>query len=101
MKLKLFFFQLYILFAPFFITAQTDTSFYSVFMKGTNKGTQKIWKTDANTCHYFYQLFDRGRGDSLLTTVKTNDNGLITYLDITGVSYFRASYKEQFFIQGD
>ncbi len=101
MKLKLFFFQFCILLAPFFITAQTDTSSYSVFMKGTNKGTQKIWKTDANTYHYFYQLFDRGRGDSLLTTAKTSNNGLITYLDITGVSYFRAAYKEQFSIQGD
>ena len=101
MKLKLLFFQIFILAFQFFIKAQTDTSFYSVFMKGTIKGTQKIWKTDDNTYHYFYQIFDRGRGDSLSTTVKTKDNGIISSLEINGVGYFRTSYKELFFLQGD
>ena len=71
MKPKLLFLALFILIVPLFTTAQTDTSVYAVFMKGTVKGTQKIWKTDENTYHYFYQIFDRGRGDSLLTTLKT------------------------------
>jgi len=94
-----------VLFALLFIlktsTAQTDTLFYA-FVKGTEtKGVQKMWMKDAHEYGIFYQYNDRGRGDSIFATVKTNEQGLITNVLIDGVDYFKAPYKEKFEVSKD
>ncbi len=82
-------------------TAQTDTLFYA-FVKGTEtKGVQKMWMKDAHEYGIFYQFNDRGRGDSIFATVKTNEKNLITNVEIEGVDYYKAPYKETFEISKD
>lgn len=94
-----------ILFACLFIlkttTAQTDTLFYA-FVKGTEtKGVQKMWMKTPNEYGIFYQYNDRGRGDSIYATLKTNEQGLITNVLIDGVDYYKAPYKETFTVNKD
>jgi len=81
--------------------AQTDTSFYSVVAKDKITGAQKIWKTGSNEYHYTYHYNDRGRGDSLATTLHTTDDRLILSETISGVDYFKNSYSESFTVVGD
>ncbi len=93
------------LFAYLFIlktaTAQTDTLFYA-FVKGTEtKGVQKVWMKDAHTYGIFYQYNDRGRGDSIFATMQTNEQGLITNMQVDGVDYNKAPYKETFSVSKD
>src|SRR5437762_14098491 len=56
---------------------------------------------DAHEYGIFYQYNDRGRGDSIYATIKTNEKNLITNVQIEGVDYFKAHYKETFVISKD
>ena len=94
-----------VLFTSLFIlkttTAQTDTLFYA-FVKGAEtKGVQKMWMKNANEYGIFYQFNDRGRGDSIFATIKTNEKNLIINVQIEGVDYFKAPYKETFEVSKD
>ncbi len=81
--------------------SQTDTAFYSGVSKGKITGVQKIWSNGNNEYHYSFYYNDRGRGDSTQTVIHTNDAGLITTLNITGVDYMKTPYAETFAIAGD
>src|SRR5690349_13858842 len=81
--------------------AQTDTSYYSVVYKGKIKGSQKTWKTGPHEYHYEYQFNDRGRGDSVIVSVRTNELGLITSYNSKGLDYYKNPYAEEFSIIGD
>jgi imidazolonepropionase-like amidohydrolase len=83
------------------MNAQNDTLFYA-FVKGTEtKGVQKMWVKNPNEYGIFYQYNDRGRGDSIYATIKTNEKGLIINVQIEGVDYFKAPYKETFEVSKD
>ncbi|MEO6541608.1 MAG: amidohydrolase family protein [Ferruginibacter sp.] len=85
----------------FYLFAQRDTAYYSVVYKGKIKGGQKIWQTVPREYHYDYQFNDRGRGDSMTTTVRTNESGLIISWDAKGLDYYKNPYTELFSIIGD
>src|SRR5678809_1291832 len=92
--MKYLFCSLILLFIQKTSTAQSDTLFYA-FVKGTEtKGVQKMWMKDAREYGIFYQFNDRGRGDSIFATIKTNEKDLITNVQIEGVDYYKAPYKE-------
>jgi hypothetical protein len=80
---------------------QTDTAFYSYVSKGTIKGIHKVWHTSANDHYFFYAYNDRGRGDSTLTYIRTNDVGANTQVNIKGKDYFKNPYQEDYHISGD
>jgi imidazolonepropionase-like amidohydrolase len=101
MKRKFILLQFIILFSSIVMYAQIDTAHYSVVYKGKITGQQKAWRTTGNDYHYTYQFNDRGRGDSIVTEIKTNKAGLISFMDISGVNYFKAPCKETFSIVGD
>lgn len=81
--------------------AQTDTTIYYMVSQGTIKGSQEVWKTNTNEYHYNYQFNDRGRGDSIVTTLLTNSAGNITQVNTTGVDYFKNPYSENYAIDND
>ena len=89
-----------LLLISFNLLSQTDTTHYSVVLKGKIAGKQQVWKT-GDAYNYLYQFNDRGRGDSILTSIKTTDKGLISSMKINGVSYFKNPYEENFSISGD
>ena len=99
--MKNIFFLLLLTCYSFSLFAQHDTSYYSVVYKGKIKGVQKIWQTSPHEYHYDYHFNDRGRGDSLATTVRTNENGLIISLNSKGLDYYKNPYEEMFSIIGD
>src|SRR5258705_13531284 len=94
------FFTLLLCCYSFLLFAQTDTAHYSVVYKGKIKGGQKTWQTGPNEYHYTYQFNDRGRGDSVISTVSTNESGLIISFNSEGVDYFKNPYTEQFSVIG-
>jgi hypothetical protein len=79
----------------------TDTSFYSVVGTGTIKGVQKMWQEAPNEFQYIYHFNDRGRGDSVSGVLKTNQAGLIGFLDVKGLDYHKNSYHEHYEVLGD
>jgi hypothetical protein len=64
--------------------AQADTTVYYMVSQGDIKGSQKVWQNNANEYHYSYQFNDRGRGDSIETTLLTNNAGNIIQLNTSG-----------------
>ena len=63
----------------------TDTLFYSV-MKGVDKaGYLKSGQSAANQYHSAYKFNDRGRGESVVAEVTTDESGLITKEETKGV----------------
>jgi hypothetical protein len=81
--------------------AQNDTLFYSVVNKGKITGEQKVWQRNAHEYLYTYRFNDRGRGDSMVTLVHTNNDGMIVSLEAAGVDYYKNPYRENFLITGD
>ena len=73
--------------------AQTDTTVYYMVSQGTIKGRQEVRKTNENEYQYHYQFNDRGRGDSIVTTLLTNNAGNIIQLNTTGVDYYKNPYS--------
>jgi hypothetical protein len=93
--------QLIIFCSSITVYAQTDTACFSIIMKDRMAGKQSTWRTSNNDYRYRYQFSDRGRGDSIVTEIETNKEGLISSMNISGVNYFKAPYKETFSIVGD
>ncbi len=95
------------LFVTFFtlthiVRAQTsDTIFYSVVKNNEIAGYQKIWMSGPHEFHSAYQFTDRGRGDSVMADITTNESGLVTNLETRGVDYYKKPFHESFRIVGD
>jgi hypothetical protein len=101
MKPQFLLIQFIIFYSAITAFAQRDTAIYSIVMKNRMVGKQNAWKMSANDYQYTYQYTDRGRGDSIVTSIQTSKNGLISSLKISGVNYFKAPYREDFSIVGD
>jgi len=84
------------------ISAQTfDTLFYNVVRGGEKSGLQEIWTNGPREFYSLYSYNDRGRGDSVLTHITTNDSGLTIHLETNGVDYYKRLYHELFAIDKD
>ena len=81
--------------------AQADTTVYYMVSQGDIKGSQKVWQNNANEYHYSYQFNDRGRGDSIETTLLTNNAGNIIQLNTSGVDYYKNPYSENYILKND
>jgi hypothetical protein len=78
-----------------------DTSFYSVVKNHEKAGYMKLWKSDPHRFFSSYKYNDRGRGDSVVTEIATNDSGLIVRLETNGVDYFKKPYHELYMVVKD
>ena len=78
-----------------------DTSYYSFVSKGKITGEQRTWQTTPGEYHFAFHYNDRGRGDSTLSMVRVDTNGLIIALKTAGVDYYKNPYTESFTIAGD
>ena len=83
------------------LSAQQDTTFFSVLNKGKITGKGKDWKQGTNEYHSTYQFNDRGRGDSTVTVYFTSTDGRISAAQTTGVDYYKNPYNESFSLEGD
>ncbi|MBI1768850.1 MAG: amidohydrolase family protein [Bacteroidetes bacterium] len=83
---------------PSFLQAQ-DTIQYSIVSSGKQVGKHWVVSSAPNTYALFYEFNDRGRGPKQSVVLKTNENGLPIYREITGVDYFKAQVKETFEIK--
>ena len=74
----------------------TDTIIYSIVNSGNIKGFDKIWKNSDGSFGEWYQFNDRGRGDSLRTIFREDEQGFPTYLSATGKDYMKNDVFEEF-----
>lgn len=79
----------------------TDTTRYSILTSGAPSGKQLSWKDNKNDYHYYYEFNDRGRGPSITQVITTNDAGIVTKEEITGVDYYKTPVNEVFYTKGD
>jgi len=80
------------------LNAQSDTTIYHTVSKGKIKGTEKKWKTSAKEYQYSFWFNDRGRGDSIQSTIRISEAGSINFVATKGVDYFKSPYTENFSI---
>ena len=78
-----------------------DTAYYSFVSKGKIAGEQRTWQTIPGEYHFAFHYNDRGRGDSTLSMIRVDTNGLIVELQTEGVDYYKNPYTESFHITGD
>lgn len=83
------------------VFAQVDTTIYSFLRKKKIVGIQKIWKSSPNDWHAYFQYNDRGRGDSTVTHLHSNDKGLFTSMQVKGNDYYKNAYSESFNVSAD
>ena len=88
--------QFIIILIPFVTLLAQQTLIYetSEMMSGKVVGTSKLWKNEDGSYQNFYQINDRGRGDSIVSTYTQDNNGFLTKLLIQGVDYFKKSVEE-------
>jgi imidazolonepropionase-like amidohydrolase len=78
-----------------------DTTYYSFVSKGKIAGEQRSWQTTPGEYHFAFHYNDRGRGDSTVSLIRVDTNGLIISLKTEGVDYYKNPYTETFTVAGD
>lgn len=73
-----------------------DTTRYTLVSGGMTKGFQKTWRNADGSFGEWYQYNDRGRGDSLLSRYRLNDQGVPVFIEISGVDYMKNTVSENF-----
>ena len=96
MRLSLIFSLLCIAHVQLF--GQADTLSYTIFMGGKKAGAFALRKEADGSYVETFQYNDRGRGDSTVARYKQNEKGFITWLDGSGVDYFKKPIYEKFSI---
>lgn len=83
------------------ITDGQDTIRYSIVSAGLIKGFLKSWQNTNGTITDWYQYNDRGRGDSIVSNYKTDEQGFPVQLHSGGVDYLKNPVEETFnFLNG-
>lgn len=79
--------------------AQTDTIRWTILMSGNKAGYYKQLKNADGSYTEWYKYNDRGRGDSTVSHYRKNAAGYITWLDASGVDYFKRPVHETFSVE--
>src|SRR5688572_22535117 len=80
-----------------FLLAQTaDTVTFSIVSAGQIKGFDKEWKNADGSYTNWYQYNDRGRGDSIITIFREDEQGFPTYIKASGKDYMKNNVSEEF-----
>ena len=88
---------LFILHINISVVAQTqDTIEYSIVTAGKIKGFEKEWKNVDGSFTNWYQYNDRGRGDSIVTVYREDEQGFPTYIKASGKDYMKNNVTEDF-----
>ncbi|WP_343745181.1 amidohydrolase family protein [Chitinophaga sp.] len=77
---------------------QRDTIRYSLILTGNIKGEKKVIETSPGTFETWYQYNDRGRGDSLHTIYRQDNEGFPTYVRAVGKDYYKKPISEDFLL---
>lgn len=76
--------------------AQSDTLTYTILMGEKRAGALTLRREKDGSFVEAIQYNDRGRGDSTVTRYKQNEKGFITWLEGSGVDYFKKPVFEKF-----
>lgn len=96
MNSRSFFYMPAIFFSVAVFAQPADTIINSVVFAGNIKGFDKTWKNADGSFTNWYQFNDRGRGDSLITVYKEDDEGYPTFISVSGKDYFKNDVQENF-----
>ena len=81
------------------VAQKKDTVIFSVVQSGNIKGFDKEWQDDDGTYNDWYQYNDRGRGDSMRTRFREDEQGFPTYIQGSGVDYYKSKVTEDFLLE--
>ena len=73
-----------------------DTLQYSIVSGGLIKGFKKSWTNTDGTRTDWYQFNDRGRGDSIVSDYRMDDQGFPVQIHSKGVDYLKNPVEELF-----
>ncbi len=76
--------------------AGDDTLRYVAITAGRPSGKELIWRDADGTIHSQMEYNDRGRGPSIHTRVRVNDQGFPVWIEAEGVNYFKVPVRERF-----
>jgi hypothetical protein len=76
--------------------ADTDTTYYTVFMESREAGVQKAWVAEEGKRVYFYTYNDRGRGPAITEEISLAWGGEYLQMSISGHDYTKNQVNEQF-----
>lgn len=93
---RLFLLLFVLLLSSVSFTQTTDTITYSIVNSGNIKGFDKQWKNGDGSFSEWYQFNDRGRGDSIRTTFREDEDGFPLYLSASGKDYMKNDVYEEF-----
>ena len=96
MHTRQLFFLPAILFSVAVFAQAGDTIINSVVFGGNVKGFDKTWKNADGSFTNWYQYNDRGRGDSLITVYREDEEGYPTFISVWGKDYFKNDVQENF-----
>jgi len=96
MNIRHFFYLPAILVSASVFAQGSDTVINSVVFGGNIKGFDKTWKNPDGSFTNWYQYNDRGRGDSLITVYREDDEGYPTFISVWGKDYFKNDVQENF-----
>jgi len=80
------------------VHSSADTLFYTYINNGAPVGTEWVLKKGGNDYYYHEDYNDRGRGPSINTHVRTDEQGNIVLSEITGVDYYKTAVNEHFWV---
>ena len=69
---------------------------YDFYMRGNLAGQHTSMLDSAGYYTYNYHFSDRGRGPEIQERIRLNDDGVISFLEISGVNYYKDSIAESF-----
>jgi len=73
-----------------------DTLTFSIVSAGQVKGFSREWKNPDGSYTEWFQYNDRGRGDSVITTYREDEQGFPTYIKASGKDYMKNDISEEF-----
>lgn len=76
--------------------SSADTTRYVAISAGRVSGQEVLWRDADGTIHSRMEFNDRGRGPSIHTRVRLNEQGFPVWLEAEGVNYYKAPVRERY-----
>lgn len=77
-------------------SATPDTVRYVALSAGRVSGQEILWQDADGTLHSRMEYNDRGRGPSIHTRARLNEQGLPVWIEAEGVNYYKAPVRERY-----
>ncbi|HEX6041061.1 amidohydrolase family protein [Longimicrobium sp.] len=78
------------------LAAPGDTIRYVAYSAGRESGREIFWQDADGTIHSRMEYNDRGRGPSIHTRVRLDEQGIPVWIEAEGVNYYKTPVRERY-----